>query len=130
MTDPPGIPRRTVLGCAAACALAASAGCSAGRAEDPAPFTAAATDIPVGGGVVYAERSTIITQPNPGEFQAFSTACPHQGCAVTEIRDGQLVCPCHGSRFRLADGSVERGPARDALSRRAIQVSGTDLRIT
>jgi nitrite reductase/ring-hydroxylating ferredoxin subunit len=27
------------------------------------------------------------------------------------VEDGCLVCPWHGSRFRLADGSVARGPA-------------------
>ncbi len=27
------------------------------------------------------------------------------------MRDGCVECPWHGSRFRLADGSVARGPA-------------------
>ncbi|MBL1074311.1 Rieske (2Fe-2S) protein [Nocardia sp. 2] len=128
MSQRPELRRRTFLGCAA-CAVAAAAGCSSSRAEDPVAFTVPAADIPVGGGIVYADRQTVITQPNPGEFQAFSTVCPHQGCAVNEIRADVIVCPCHGSGFQLSDGSVRRGPARDPLSRREIRVDGAHLRI-
>lgn len=46
-------------------------------------------------------------------LHAMHDRCSHRGCPLSggEI-DGELVvCPCHGSRFRLEDGSVERGPA-------------------
>jgi nitrite reductase/ring-hydroxylating ferredoxin subunit/uncharacterized membrane protein len=48
-----------------------------------------------------------------GELVALSDRCSHRGGALHEgeIDDGCVVCPLHGSRFRLRDGSVERGPS-------------------
>jgi nitrite reductase/ring-hydroxylating ferredoxin subunit/uncharacterized membrane protein len=39
--------------------------------------------------------------------------CTHAGGPLDEgeVRDGCVECPWHGSRFRLRDGSVARGPA-------------------
>jgi nitrite reductase/ring-hydroxylating ferredoxin subunit/uncharacterized membrane protein len=39
--------------------------------------------------------------------------CSHMSGPLSggEVEDGCLTCPWHGSRFRLADGSVARGPA-------------------
>lgn len=45
---------------------------------------------------------------------AFSAICTHLGCSVIAQpnEDGQIVCPCHGSKFDPADGArVIRGPA-------------------
>lgn len=44
---------------------------------------------------------------------ALHDRCSHRGCLLSSGRlDGDVVeCPCHGSRFRLDDGSVARGPA-------------------
>jgi nitrite reductase/ring-hydroxylating ferredoxin subunit len=48
-----------------------------------------------------------------GRVYALSNRCVHRGGALDEgeLEDGCVVCPLHGSRFQLADGSVERGPA-------------------
>lgn len=48
-----------------------------------------------------------------GRVHALADHCVHRGGSLSE---GELVgdcveCPLHGSRFRLEDGSVERGPA-------------------
>jgi nitrite reductase/ring-hydroxylating ferredoxin subunit/uncharacterized membrane protein len=48
-----------------------------------------------------------------GRVHALAGRCAHRGGALEE---GELVgecleCPLHGSRFRLGDGSVERGPS-------------------
>jgi menaquinol-cytochrome c reductase iron-sulfur subunit len=46
-----------------------------------------------------------------GELHAFSTVCPHLGCAVDYDADiGSFKCPCHDSTFAL-DGTVEAGPS-------------------
>ena len=40
--------------------------------------------------------------------------CSLYGASLAEgevAEDGCLVCPWHGSRFRLRDGSVAQGPA-------------------
>jgi Rieske Fe-S protein len=45
------------------------------------------------------------------ELRAYSTVCPHLGCAVDfEKDDTKFKCPCHHSTFAL-DGKVEGGPA-------------------
>jgi nitrite reductase/ring-hydroxylating ferredoxin subunit len=45
-------------------------------------------------------------------IHALDDRCAHRGCALHEGRlDGEtIICPCHGSAFRL-DGSLVRGPA-------------------
>lgn len=45
---------------------------------------------------------------------AISMICPHLGCAV-ERREGDYLCPCHGSRF-LQNGDVVNGPATRGLN--------------
>ncbi len=86
--------------------------------------------IPVGGGTVFADRDVVVTQPTSGEFKAFSATCTHQGCAVTTVTDGQIVCPCHNSRFAVADGSVTAGPARRPLPEKPIAVEGGSVVLT
>ena len=71
----------------------------------------ALADIPVGGGKFFEAQKVVVTQPTAGEVKAFSTVCTHQGCAVNKIDNGLIRCPCHMSGFRIADGSVESGPA-------------------
>jgi nitrite reductase/ring-hydroxylating ferredoxin subunit/uncharacterized membrane protein len=45
---------------------------------------------------------------------ALHDRCSHRGCSLSETGelDGETIqCGCHGSRFSLRDGAVERGPA-------------------
>jgi len=86
-----------------------------------APVTSTAA-VPEGGGVIIATAGVVITQPAPGVFVGFDSTCPHLGCAVRAVAAGTINCFCHGSRFRIADGSVAGGPAQQPLSRRAIVV--------
>ncbi len=97
-----------------------------GAAAGPAPLVST-SDVPVGGGVVFAEQDVVVTQPVAGEFQAFSATCTHQGCAVDEIADGTINCPCHGSQFAVEDGSVVAGPAGSPLPERTIRVEGGSI---
>lgn len=48
-----------------------------------------------------------------GTPRALAAVCSHLGGPLDEgeVVDGCLRCPWHGSSFRLADGSVARGPA-------------------
>ncbi|WP_369221664.1 Rieske (2Fe-2S) protein [Streptomyces sp. R39] len=85
------------------------------------------TDIPEGGGTIYKDQAVVVTQPASGTFKAFSTKCPHAGCAVTSIANGEIVCPCHGSKFAIADGSVKQGPATTGLTAADITVSGDQI---
>jgi Rieske Fe-S protein len=90
----------------------------------------AAADVPVGGGVVLAAQNVVVTQPKAGTFAAFGTTCPHQGCSVNEVSDGLIKCPCHGSEFRIADGSVANGPAKKGLPRRQATARGGRVQVT
>ncbi len=48
-----------------------------------------------------------------GEVFALADRCAHRGGPLHEgtLEGDCVTCPLHGSRFRLADGSVERGPS-------------------
>ncbi|MCX5389840.1 Rieske (2Fe-2S) protein [Streptomyces sp. NBC_00094] len=85
------------------------------------------SEIPVGGGTVFAEQKVVVTQPAAGEFKAFSAVCTHQGCLVNKVADGTIDCPCHGSKYRIADGSVAAGPAPRPLPAEQITVSGESI---
>ncbi|MFF0112978.1 Rieske (2Fe-2S) protein [Streptomyces prasinus] len=98
--------------------------------DGPAGRELATTDdIPVGGGVVFKEEKVVVTQPEQGDFKAFSAICTHQSCLVASVSDGTVDCACHGSRFRITDGSVERGPATGALPAERITVEGNSIRL-
>jgi Rieske Fe-S protein len=93
------------------------------------PALARTSDIPVGGGKIFADGAVVVTQPTAGTFKAFSTVCTHAGCAVTEVKNGTINCRCHGSAFRVADGSVKAGPAKKPLAAKKITVDGDSLRL-
>lgn len=71
----------------------------------------------------------VVTQPKPGEFKAFSSKCTHAGCAVKDISNGTINCPCHGSQFSAADGSVTKGPATKPLPAASITVDGGSIKL-
>ncbi|MDJ0343065.1 Rieske (2Fe-2S) protein [Streptomyces sp. H10-C2] len=86
-------------------------------------------DIPVGGGKIFADQKVVVTQPTAGDFKAFSSICTHQGCAVSEVADGTINCPCHGSKYHIADGSVANGPATKPLAAAKVTVSSDSLKL-
>ncbi|MET9417488.1 Rieske (2Fe-2S) protein [Streptomyces klenkii] len=90
---------------------------------------AKAADIPEGGGKVFPDRKVVVTQPAKGEFKAFSAVCTHQGCLVRDVSGGTINCPCHGSKFAVADGSVKGGPARKGLPEQQVSVHDGSLHL-
>jgi Rieske Fe-S protein len=97
--------------------------------ETAGPILAKTKSIPVGGGRIINGK-WVVTQPVKGTFRAFSAKCTHQGCPVSTIRGGTINCACHGSRFRIADGSVAKGPAKRPLARKKIKVSKGVIRLS
>ena len=80
-------------------------------------------DIPVGGGRVFMAEKVIVTQPASGVLRAFSAVCTHVGCICNKVASGTISCPCHGSEFKITDGTVVTGPAPAPLAARTIAIS-------
>ena len=107
---------------------AGSAGGSAGAAASSGPVVLAkTTDIPVGGGKILTDKKIVITEPQSGTFKAFTAVCTHQACLVDTVSGGTINCPCHGSKFSIANGSVVNGPAPSPLAPVSIEVQGTSI---
>jgi len=85
------------------------------------------SDIPVGGGKVFADAGVVVTQPTAGQFKGFSSVCTHLGCTVADVSGGTINCHCHGSQFKVADGSVAHGPATAPLPAKQVSVSGGEI---
>ncbi|MEU4928811.1 Rieske (2Fe-2S) protein [Streptomyces yokosukanensis] len=124
-----GATRRTVLATGAAALVAPVAACgggSSGTGED----LGSTSDVPEGGGKVFKEQKVVVTQPKKGDFKAFSAICTHEGCTVNVVANGTIDCPCHGSKFHIADGSVAHGPATRPLPTKSIKVEKNSIRLT
>jgi nitrite reductase/ring-hydroxylating ferredoxin subunit len=63
-------------------------------------------------GVVAGDTPVFLLR-HRGHLHAIHNRCSHRGCLLSdgEVEGESVVCVCHGSRFSVRDGSVERGPA-------------------
>jgi Rieske Fe-S protein len=92
-------------------------------------------DVAVGGGLILADQSLVITQPEEGTFKGFSAICTHQGCVVSSVSDGTINCNCHGSRFSIVDGSIVQPASgvaadeQDPLPEAGITVNGDTIEL-
>jgi nitrite reductase/ring-hydroxylating ferredoxin subunit len=138
-TDTPrttSLDRRTML-CGAAvggAALPLLAACggettTGGEGSGGGSAIVAASDVPVGGGTILKDEEVVVTQPKKGDYKAFTAVCTHQGCTVTKVEGGQIVCPCHGSHFSIEDGSPTSGPAQKALASKTVSVEGGQVSV-
>jgi Rieske Fe-S protein len=93
----------------------------------PAGPLAETADVPVGEGIILADESIVLTQPAEGTFKAFSAICTHKGCVVATVTDGTIICPCHGSKYSVVDGSVVGGPAPSPLPEIDITVENGEI---
>ncbi|MFJ2865362.1 Rieske (2Fe-2S) protein [Kitasatospora sp. NPDC087314] len=137
----PATSRRTLL-CGAAAVLAtggavAVTGCGSATSSSGASTAAKgpvdlgpASAVPEGGGKVFREQKIVVTQPAAGEYKAFSAKCTHAGCIVDQVKNQQIQCPCHGSRFAITDGAVQDGPAPSPLPAYTVTVDGGNLKVT
>ena len=126
-------PSTSTTGSDAAGAMASQPSSSASAKSGSRPagtLLGAASDVPVGGGMVYTAAKVVVTQPSKGEYKAFSAVCTHVGCLCNQVADGTINCPCHGSKFMITDGSVVAGPAPAPLPAAKVTVSGGKILLT
>jgi Rieske Fe-S protein len=128
------VPRqKVILGAGLGLVAAALAACTTYGKKPEAPGNTATTTVGATPGTGAPGPSAtvvldefVVTQPSEGVFKGFSSTCTHAGCAVAEVADGTINCPCHGSKFNL-DGTVANGPAARPLEARAVSVQGDSI---
>jgi Rieske Fe-S protein len=80
--------------------------------------------VPASGGVVVTKARVVVTKDAVGDVHGFSALCTHQGCIVSAVRHGRILCPCHGSQFDATTGKVLAGPAPAPLGAVVLVVDG------
>ncbi|WP_427017257.1 Rieske (2Fe-2S) protein [Pseudarthrobacter sp. P1] len=148
MTNPPQLTRRAVIGAStAACGLALAA-CTPSQGAEPSAKTAIESppvptaggtpvqvgklsEVPVGGSAAGKAngKGILIFRPNETTVLAYSDVCTHAGCTVAAA-GATFSCPCHGSTFNAADGSVAVGPAKLPLERYAAAIDGENITVS
>ena len=143
----PALTRRSLLRGLAVVVGAAVAGFVAARASglaDPKVATAAANaygpasktgaeplasldDVPVGGGIVLEDARIVLTRDAGGTVHGLSATCTHQGCMVSSVENGVIVCPCHSSSFSAETGAPTAGPASRPLPEIPVTVRGNSV---
>lgn len=81
------------------------------------PFTMAETSKPA-----------ILVHLKDDSWAAYEAVCTHKGCEVGyEVEQPLMRCPCHGSAFDPADGSVANGPAQKPLKKVKVKTEGDNV---
>ncbi len=78
-----------------------------------------AGDFPPGTRTVVASVPAMLVHDETG-YHAISLVCTHLGCTVG-VKDTEMVCPCHGSRYDLG-GKVLNGPSTRELPLLEVEV--------
>ena len=62
---------------------------------------------------VVVDETPVLLLRDGATVLAIHDRCSHRGCSLSEgqVDGSEIECACHGSRFDLRDGSVQRGPA-------------------
>jgi nitrite reductase/ring-hydroxylating ferredoxin subunit len=62
---------------------------------------------------VDAKGTPVVLVRQGDSIFALDDTCAHAGCSLAggSVQGRSIICPCHGSEYDLADGSVIHGPA-------------------
>jgi len=73
--------------------------------------------------------SKVSVAASGGRLFAFDDTCTHRGCSLGagDLSGTTVTCPCHGSQFDVTSGAVIRGPAKQPVRSRLVEVDGEDL---
>jgi len=100
-----------------------AAAATSGAADDANELTSL-DKVPAGTGVILTDKKIVVTRDTSGTVHAFSAVCTHQGCTVSSVKNGVIMCPCHGSRYDASTGKNIGGPAPSPLASVAVTVRG------
>ena len=76
--------------------------------------------------------TSVVVARNGDEWFAVQDRCTHAGCPLVDeatLENGTIHCQCHGSKFDLATGEVEQGPAEYPLRTFPVRVNGDQLEV-
>lgn len=79
-------------------------------------------DASFGEGVHFFEK--VILVKNGNEIRLLASTCSHLGCRINKVENGELICPCHGSRYDL-QGKPLKGPANQPLHEVKFEIAKT-----
>jgi nitrite reductase/ring-hydroxylating ferredoxin subunit len=91
------------------------------------------SDVPAGSVAAFEIEGKQVSVANvDGRFFAFDDACTHRGCSLAtgSLKGTSVTCPCHGSVFRVTDGSVINGPATRPLLTYDVEVVDGEISIS
>lgn len=74
-----------------------------------APVISKVNTSKLGLGVFFFDNFILVKSPKG--LKVLSNLCTHAGCKINWETNGQLICPCHGSKYDAATGRVLQGPA-------------------
>ena len=102
------------------------------RRKYPEKVIAQAGEIPIGGFKIFQypdlDKPCLLIRLNDDNYVAYSRLCTHVQCPVSYDPEGhEIVCPCHGGVFSVADGSVLQGPPKDPLPRIVLARRGEEI---
>src|SRR5207302_10972775 len=89
-------------------------------------------DLPQGQTLRVDLDGTVLTVVRLADgYHAFQEFCTHRYGPLSEgaFKDGQVVCPWHGSCFDVATGKVMKGPAKVDLRTFEVAVRGDEIHV-
>jgi len=89
------------------------------------------TDVPEGDLIkVMVGNDPVALYKLDGKLYATTNICTHEQCTLDDnhMMHGDVVeCTCHGSQFKVSDGSVVVLPATEPLKTYLVSVEGEDV---
>ncbi|MBA2541130.1 MAG: Rieske (2Fe-2S) protein [Deltaproteobacteria bacterium] len=90
------------------------------------------SELQVVGGIMFfagAGQKLLVQRVSETQILTLSAICTHESCTVEFNGATRFTCPCHGSSFDIADGSVLNGPAQRPLDEFPTTIAGDDVTI-
>ncbi len=83
------------------------------------------------GTYVEVEGNRIALFNLDGEIYAIDNDCTHVGgpLSLGRVKDGEVECPWHGSRFDIRTGEVRLFPAKEDVATYQVRITGDDVEV-